>query len=449
MLAACAPFPRASVPHRPAWQPHGVVPVPGAAPLPAARGCVAIPALQALLAQAMRANPALALAAARVRRARAAVRLAQGGGRLHLHLAAGITAEHFAADGLAGAANGHSFLYTVLNPVVGRWHLTQFGRVDRAVEAAIGQAKAAAAAQREADLVVTTAVSKTYFAASGLVAQEAVRRRQLGLNEAQVRIARLRYEDGLSGAEPVYEAEEGAQKAREDYAAVRASLGDLRDALAALVGRGPRFGAAITIAPLPKGADLPLPAHIRLARLARRPDVRSARWLVVAAAARVGAARAAFYPNIDVAFFAGWNSVSLGDLLSPANFAHAVGPVVTLPIFEGGTLRARLTHSEAVFAQAQAHYQATVLQAVREVADGVTAWRREHRDRVWAERSVAAAQRAYAVAQNAYAAGLTNRLAVLLAGQALWRQRLVTIRLRTAQAMTWAGLWEAMGGYGR
>ena len=449
-LASCAPLPPRPRLAVMSWRPHGVVPVGhvGAATPPLWWRAVGSRPLDALVAAALRGNPSLAVADARVHAAVAAWRKQRGGRHLHVSAADSLSAEHFSQDGLHASANGQSVLYGEVDPLIARLHITQFGRIDEEVRATFGEVQAAAADRAEARLIVTTQIVRTYFAAEAARMERtywrAVRRDARRL----LVLARLRRRDGLSGTRTVYADEERLDVVSRRYREAATALVRLRNSLGALAGRGPAFGRAVVLGALPARGRLPLPSRIPLALVARRPDVVAVRRLVAVAAARVGAARAAFYPDVNLAFFAGWNSISLRDLFDPVNLARAIGPTVTLPIFEGGTLRARLARQEATFVAARAQYQGTLVAAVREVADGVARLQGERHDLVTQAQALRAAQRLEARAQQAFRAGLTNRAPLLQADSAWWQERARQVALRAARAATWARIEETIDGQG-
>ncbi len=454
LAAACARLPRAPGHAPSAWHPRGSVTVGSARPLSVKSSvrwwrAADSRSLDVVMATAMRGNPSLDAASARARMAAAELRLTRGARRLHLSALGRSTAEYFSRDGLHGPANGESILYTEVDPLVARWHVTQFGRVNDEVRAAFGAAQAAVAARAWARLVVAAEVARTYFAAEAAREERACWGAMRYDARALVVLAQIRHRDGLSGGRAVYASEEALAATDQGYRRATTSLVRLRDALGALAGRGPAFGRGVALGALPGTARLPLPSAIPLALVAHRPDVVSARRLVAAAAARVGAARAAFYPNVNIALFAGWNSISLGDLFNPVNLARGIGPTVTLPIFEGGTLRAGLAKEEAAFTAARAQYQDTLVGAVREVADRVARWRRVLRDLQAQTRALRAAGQQKALADQAFRSGLTNRAPLLKADLAWSRERLRAIALRETQAATWVGIEEAIDGQAR
>ena len=448
VLAACAPLPPRPRPVVTSWRPHGTVAVgrPVAAWQPRWWRAVGSRPLDALVAGALRGNPSLAVADARVHAAVATLREQRGSRRLQVSAAGGLTAEHFSQDGLHASANGQSVLYGEVDPLIARIHITQFGHIDEEVRAAFGGVQAAAADRAEARLIVTTQIVRTYFAAEAARTERACWQAMRRDARRLLALSRIRQRDGLSGARAVYADEERLDVASQGYRRAATALVRLRNILGALAGRGPAFGRALALGALPARGRLPLPSRIPLALVAHRPDVVAARRLVAVAAARVGAARAAFYPDVNLAFFAGWNSISLRDLFDPMNLARAIGPTVTLPIFEGGTLRAGLARQEAAFVAARAQYQGALVAAVREVADGVARLRRERQDLATQAQALRAAQRQEVLARQAFRAGLTDRAPLLQADSAWWRERARQMALRAARAATWARIEEAIDG---
>lgn len=447
-LASCAPLPPRSRATPVLWRPHGAVLVgrAGTATPPLWWQAVGSAPLDALVAAALQGNPSLAVAEARVRAAAATLRLQRGGRRLHISAAGRLTAEHFSQDGLHATANGQSVLYGEVDPLIARVHITHFGRIDDEVRAAFGGLQAVAADRAEARLIVTTQIVRTYFAAEAARTERAYWHAMCRDAYRLLVLSRIRQRDGLSGARLVYADEERLNVASQAYRKAATALVRLRNSLGALAGRGPAFERTVALGALPAQTRLPLPSRISLALVARRPDVLAARRLLAAAAARVGAARAAFYPDVNLVFFAGWNSISLRDLFDPVNLARAIGPTVSLPIFEGGTLRASLAKQEAVFVAARAQYQEALVAAVREVADGVARLRQVRHDLATQTKALRAAQRQKALAQQAFRAGLTDRAPLLQADSVWWREQTREVALRAAQATAWARIEGAIDG---
>lgn len=143
------------------------------------------------------------------------------------------------------------------------------------------------------------------------------------------------------------------------------------NALAALAGRGPDYAAAIRPATLNLDTALPLPAQVPADLLARRPDIAASVARIDAAAAGRQVARRAFYPNVNLAAFAGLQAIGLGNLLSLDAGTVGAGPAIHLPLFDNGRLKADLAGATAALDLATADYNERVVGAVREAADAI------------------------------------------------------------------------------
>ncbi|MCQ8131111.1 TolC family protein, partial [Methylomonas rivi] len=149
-----------------------------------------------------------------------------------------------------------------------------------------------------------------------------------------------------------------------------------RNLLAALAGKGADWGREIRIEAGTCTEQAVLPSDLPLRLLSHRPDISAARLQAEAAAEEIKVAETAFYPDVNLIAFTGLHSVSLSDvLLQGASLAYAVGPSIEFPIFEGGRLRANLSYQQAAYDRSVERYNASLVQAVREVADSVSRWR--------------------------------------------------------------------------
>jgi outer membrane protein TolC len=121
--------------------------------------------------------------------------------------------------------------------------------------------------------------------------------------------------------------------------------------------------------------DFALPAQLSANLLGRRPDIAAARLHAQASAEKIKQARAAFYPDVNLAAFIGVQSLNLDMLMKSGSSIGSAGPAVSLPIFTGGRLRGQLHGAEADYAEAVATYDRTVIQALQEVADAAASQR--------------------------------------------------------------------------
>jgi NodT family efflux transporter outer membrane factor (OMF) lipoprotein len=189
-----------------------------------------------------------------------------------------------------------------------------------------------------------------------------------------------------------------------------------------------------------------LPTQLAAELLGRRPDVVAARWRAEAAAKRIGAARAQFYPNVNLAAYIGQQAVFANLLWRPSSQIGSVGPAVTLPIFEGGRLRAQYRGAQADYDVAVAEYDATLVQALQQVADTAAGERALGTRLTESRAALAADEEAYKLTRLRYEGGLTNYQSVLLAEDAVLQAR-ITVADLDARAFTLdVQLVQALGG---
>jgi NodT family efflux transporter outer membrane factor (OMF) lipoprotein len=180
--------------------------------------------------------------------------------------------------------------------------------------------------------------------------------------------------------------------------------------------------------------------------LGRRADIAAARWRVEAALREVQGARAQFYPNINLAAFAGLASIGLDRLLRADSEQYGAGPALHLPIFDAGLLRARLSARTSESDAAVESYNASVLEALHEVADALGSLRSLVLQQAEQARAQDAAESAYGLARQRYQAGLGNYLLVLNAESAVLAQRRLATDLKARALETQIALIRALGG---
>ena len=188
------------------------------------------------------------------------------------------------------------------------------------------------------------------------------------------------------------------------------------------------------------------PAALQADLLGRRPDVVAARWRVEATLQDIGAARAQFYPDINLSAFVGLSALGLDNLFDGGSRQYGVTPALHLPIFDGGRLRANLRGKEADRDAAIAQYNGVLADALREVGDALTSEASLQRQRSQQGQALAAAEQAYGIALRRHEAGLGNYLLVLNAESQVLSQRRAQVDLQARQLDTRAALMKALGG---
>jgi NodT family efflux transporter outer membrane factor (OMF) lipoprotein len=321
-----------------------------------------------------------------------------------------------------------------------------WGKNRAAVAAATSEVQAAQADAAESRLALSTGIALAYADLARLFAEHDVAERSSKVKEETAGLVLRRVDNGLDTRAELKEAEAGAPAARAQMAAVDEETEQTRNRIAALMGAGPDRGMKIERPAISQLKAFGMPARLEAELLGRRPDVVAARWRAEAAAKRIGVARAQFYPNINLAAYIGQQALFANLLFRNSSQIGGVGPAVTLPIFEGGRLRAQYRGAHADYDDAVASYDATLIQALRELADTAAS---ERALRVRLQESgtaLAADEEAFRLTRLRYEGGLANYQSVLLAEDAVLQARLIVADLAARAFTLDVQLVQALGG---
>jgi NodT family efflux transporter outer membrane factor (OMF) lipoprotein len=326
------------------------------------------------------------------------------------------------------------------------WELDFWGKNRAAVAAAVSEARAAAADAAEARLILSTNIAAAYADLARLYAERDVAERAMAVQGETSKLVAQRVANGLDTLGEQRQAEANPLQARADLAAIDEQIALTRNRLAALAGAGPDRGLALT-RPAPAALKpLGVPARIAADLVGRRPDVTAARWRAEAAASRIHEARAAFYPDVNLAAFVGVQALHLDKLFASGSDIGSVGPAVSLPIFDGGRLKAGLRGAEADRDAAVASYDAAVTEAFHQVADVVASSRALATQLADSRAALAASEDAYRIARLRYQGGLSTYPAVLLAEQQVLQRRRTVADLDARAFALDVQLVRALGG---
>lgn len=403
------------------------------------------PALDALIQRALADQPSLKVAAARLQRAQAGVDAAGAAGQPQLGVGADATRQRFTEHGLYPPPIAGSYRTLANAQLEGSWELDFFGRHREELAAATGQARAAQADLDAARSLLASTVARQWVQLGRLLEQRELALRTLAQREEMLALTRQRAQAGLDSQVEQRQAEGAPPDTRLQLEQLDEQIALTRHALAALSAQPPLALAAAE--PLRGNAfKLSWPADVPADLLARRADVAAARARVEAATGDVAAARALFYPNINLRAFAGLSSIGLDKLLRPSSAQFGVGPALHLPLFDAGRLRANLNVHAADLNAAVESYNATVLDAVRDVADQLGTLDAIARQQAQQARAQAAAEATYALALQRHRAGIGSLLLVLNAESAVLAQRRSATDLRARALDTQIALIKALGG---
>jgi len=402
--------------------------------------------LNQLVAHALDGSPTLRIAQARVRQAQAAASIAKASTLPTLQGDAELIRNHFTEDEFIPPPYAGNSYWDNKILIEASYGLDLWGKDRDLHEAALDNERAAQAEALAARLSLQTAVVRSYLQLALAYAQQDVTLAILAQQQQILDITQKRYRAGIGTQLDVSEAETPLPTTRAQLEQIREAIAQEGIRLAALTGNGPGAGEHITRPALDIARILPLPDAIPAHWLARRPDLSAQRWRIEAASKNIKAARARFYPDIDIKAFAGFQSLDFDQLLKSSSALTGIGPAITLPIFNGGKLRAQLGANTAAYDIAVESYNETLINALAQVSGRITSIRSLDVQLDNTQQALASAQKAYKLALSGYRAGLTEYINVLSTQSHLFDEQRRIAQLQVARLDAHATLIEALGG---
>ena len=402
--------------------------------------------LDRLIRDAFSQSPTLALARARVREAQENRRAAAGG--LYPEVTADASASRQRASGAAfGQPEAGSATFNLLNASLeASYSPDLFGSLKRQLESLDAQVEVQQFQYTAAYLSLSTQLVVTAIREASLAAQLQAAQEVVTLAARSLTIAEKRLDIGGIALADVLAQRTLLAQARAVVPPLEGSLAQARHQLAVLTGRPPAEAKLPEIDFSQWSLPTEIPVSLPSALVRQRPDILTAEALLHGACALVGVATANLYPQLTLSASLGQTAATGGALFDSASTIWSVGAGLLQPVFRGGTLTARKRAAIAVYDQAWAQYQETVLQAFREVADLLRALEADARTLQAAAEAEAAAQAALALADQQFAVGAISELLLLDAQRRQWETRLATIQARAARFTDTAALFQAMGG---
>lgn len=404
------------------------------------------PQLNQLIDEALVDSPTLRIAEARTREALAFA--ASSGAALYPQVDAGfsLTRELYPEHGLTPPPFNGAWATPIQLAATLSWEIDFWGKNRAAYESALGQAKAAEVDAYVARLALSTAIAQAYVAMQRAYLLLDVAQLTLAEREQIYALTRDRNAAGIDSRLELKQAEEALPATREEIIRLEETIALARNQIAALIGQGPDRGLAIA-RPAPESMPaVTLPSTVPAELLGRRPDLVAQRWRVESTSKDIAVAKAEFYPNVNLIAFIGLQSIGTSGFFGAASRTMGVGPAVTLPIFEGGRLRANLAGKNAAYDIAVEEYNQALVAALRDVVDQLASFRSVAAQRVEQKQALASAQEAYDLALLRYREGLGNYLQVLSAESPLLQQQSLEADLQARQVALAIELTRALGG---
>jgi multidrug efflux system outer membrane protein len=408
--------------------------------------------LSQLEQRALHDSPTVRAAAQRLVQAQAQLGITRAGELPTVGVSAGVSNSRTSAETPMGVTFGHKSIKGTEYSVGANfsYELDLWGRVRRAVEAADAQALAAQDDRDGVMLMLSGQVATTYWQLRGLDADIAILNDALATRRESQQLIEARFNAGLSNELDVSRTRIERANAEADIQEAQRQRNTLEHALAVLVGASPSqpilppaaAGVAATL-PQPPAIPVGLPASL----LGQRPDLAASVATLKAFNAQVGVAEGAFYPSVSLTGNFGFASETLSNLAQGNARQFSVGPLaLSLPVFEGGRLRANAKLAKARYDEAVANHEGRLLTALREVEDALSdVQQRKQQGDVQAQ-AQQAATRAVQVAQARYDRGVSTYLDVTDAQRSALAADRAAAQIRTQRLLATVAVARALGG---
>jgi len=404
------------------------------------------PVLNDLEKQATGANQSLKAAVERVDQARALARIAQA------QLYPAVNADPSVARAHTGANRPTqpgtvvtSYTYNTFTlPLDASYEIDIFGKVRRSLEAARADYQVSVAAYQTVLLTLKSDLAQDYFNLRYLDADRAVLGENIKVQQDFLDLTRRRFEGGLASGLDVAAAETQLDTAQALYVGDERERDQIEHAIATLLGR-PASEFSLPQNPLNLAPPV-LPPGLPSDLLERRPDVAEAERQMAAASARIGVARAAYFPDLSLTSSAGFLSSGLTNLLTGPSTAWFIAPLLSAPLFQGGRLKANYEYAQATYREAVDNYRQQVLGAFQQVEDGLSDLRVLAEQARAQELAVQASQHTVEISTARYKEGLAAYIEVLTAESAHLQNQRTSAQILGLRLVSSVQLINALGG---
>jgi multidrug efflux system outer membrane protein len=325
------------------------------------------------------------------------------------------------------------------------WELDFWGKFRRATEAARATLLATEWGQKAVMSSLVSNVASAYFQLLELDSEMEISRGALASRKESLRLVEVRAKGGVTSMLDVRQSEQLVYTAAAAIPDLERRIEQQENLISILLGKNP--------APVTRGRSLvenaippTVPAGLPSSLLGRRPDIQSSEQQLVAANARIGVAKAAYFPQITLTAIGGYQSPALTDLFTgPAGLWNFGGQLVQ-PIFTGGRIRSNVRLTEAQQQEAVLVYQQSIQQAFREVSDSLVAYRKNQEFRAQQELLTNSAQDATRLSDQRYRGGVTSYLEVLDSDTRYFDAQLGLAQARLNERLALVQLYNALGG---
>ena len=403
------------------------------------------PQLDGLIQEALQNSPDMQVASARAHQAEAAAYAANAERMPTLDASAGVSRSRLARD---QDPRGEGDAYSTVRNIGAsfNYNFDLWGGQRAAWEAALGEARAAQVDQQAARLTLAANVAKAYSDLGQAHIVRDLANDDLKRTRQMLDLSKRRLDSGIDSHYQYQQTESLEASSQSQLIDAEKQLQSAKIALAVLLGKGPDRGNELARPTVLKPGAVAVPSVLPAELLGRRPDLIAARWRVEAAARNIDASKTRFYPNLNLSASAGAESL-LGDaMFGPASRFFNIAPTISLPIFDGGRLRADLDARDADYDLAVAQYNKTLVQALGDIGTTLSQLRDTGRQIQAQQHAADIAQQSYDTGVQRYSAGIGNYLDVLSIEQQLLQAQRQLASLNAAQIDLSIQLMQALGG---
>jgi multidrug efflux system outer membrane protein len=325
------------------------------------------------------------------------------------------------------------------------WNLDFWGKYRRQTEAARAQLLATEWGQRAVMSSLVANVATAYFQLRALDSELEISQRTLASRQQSLKLTQVLESHGSGSGLDVSQAEQLVYTASETIPDLERQIQQQENVLSVLLGENPQSiprGRALTEQSVPQNVPAGLPSEL----LERRPDVRQAEQIMVAANAQIGVAKASFFPSLSLTGLGGLESNALNQFISKPSETWAGAFSVSQPVFQGGALRSQLRLSRANWQEAVLSYQQTVQNALEQASNSLVASQKDREFREQQELLTQAAQQTDQLSEVLYKNGGASYLQVLTSETNYFSAELNLVQAQLNERLALVQLYQALGG---
>ncbi|HEY3616004.1 MAG TPA: efflux transporter outer membrane subunit [Candidatus Sulfotelmatobacter sp.] len=329
-------------------------------------------------------------------------------------------------------------------PFALNYEVDLFGRNRKNLQASNANLQGTAADLQNVQLVLTAELAADYFNLRELDAESQVVQESVRIQQQGMALVNHRHEGGIASGLDVAQQQTLLDSTVTQLYLLQQQRAQFEHAIAALTGN-PASAFSVPVAPL-NAVPPPVPLGMPSDLLERRPDIATAERSMAQENALVGVAQTAFYPQFTISGGGGFQSISLGSLISAPSAFWSLGGDLLQPIFNGGRNRANLAATQAAYQQSVANYRESALTAFQQVEDSLSGLDSLARAAETQSAAVADSHHALDIANDRYVGGLTTFLDVITAQSVLLSNQRLSTQLLGQQMVTSVLLVKALGG---